>query len=88
MNNKSIGGTIIKLILLSLLVGVMLKFFHISPMGVLEVIPGTISAAFRAAKNAFSWGGEYILLGAVIVIPAYIILNLPNIIRHIRRKKE
>lgn len=88
MNKKSVGSTIVSLAILSLIVGVLLKFFHISPMGLLHIIPDAIAGAFRAAQNAVSWGGEYILLGAVIVVPAYLILNITNIMKFFADKKQ
>ena len=42
---------------------------------------------FELVKKIFSWSSEYIFIGAVIVVPAYIILNIGNIMRYLKREK-
>ncbi len=88
MNKETVGGTILKLVLLSFVVGMMLKLFNISPMGFLEIIPNAIGRFFELVKKILSWSSDYIFIGAVIVVPAYIILNIGNIMRYLKRKKS
>lgn len=63
---------IIKLILLSLFVGFILKILHITPVGLfewfIETIADVITVSFDNVEKVIS----YILTGAIVVIPLWI----------------
>lgn len=67
---------LIKLIVISFLVGVVMNAFGWSPFDVLEGIRDFFleiwNMGFRAIENFFG----YFLLGAAIVVPAFILLRL------------
>ncbi len=68
-------GTIIKLAIWSFLVGVFLYWMEWSPGDVYGWIVDTLAGIW----GWFSGSGlEYLLLGATIVVPVYIILQLKN----------
>jgi len=77
--NRDHFGIIIKLVVLSLFVGIGLDYFDVSPKDLFENAPQAIARIFNVVWDAIKWGWQYVVLGAIIVIPAWIILNLKNI---------
>ncbi len=67
-------GTVVKLIILSLIVGLLLHWFDVSPQDLLRKIFGNIDAIAKWGVDAFGSAASYILLGAVIVVPIWAIL--------------
>jgi hypothetical protein len=67
-------GTVVKLILLSLIVGLLLNWFNVSPQDLLRDMVGNIDAIMQWSVDAFGSAASYILLGAVIVLPIWAIL--------------
>jgi hypothetical protein len=66
----------LKLIVLSFLVGVVMSAFGWSPLdifaGIREFLTGIWNMGFRAIERFFG----YFLLGAAVVLPAFVILRL------------
>lgn len=67
-------GTVVKLIILSLIVGLLLNWFNVSPQDLLRDIFGNIDAIAQWSVEMFGSAASYILLGAVIVVPIWAIL--------------
>ena len=80
---KTVISTTIKLVVVSLLVGWGLTVFDITPQQLLADLGGTIQSIFSVFVDLFRWvvsqfGGaaSYILLGAVVVIPIWVVMKL------------
>lgn len=84
--NKSTLNLIWKLLLASLLVGLLLDFLGISPIDLIHNIPETVGKIIDYGISAVKWGGKYVLLGAIIVVPVWIFMNLGSIKNIFRRK--
>ena len=83
---KNIGSLIIKLVVFSFIVGWGLTLFDITPLDLLKDLTGTIGQIYSTALNTVRWAADYILLGAVIVIPIWaIIFGLNYLQRKSRR---
>lgn len=82
MAAKSIGGTVVKIVVASLLLGLLMKAFDVSPRGLLEALGDT----GKAIADMFAWiiegSMDYILLGAVVVVPIWAIMKLWAIFRN------
>jgi hypothetical protein len=74
---------IIRIIVLSLIVGLVISFFDINPMGILNDTWDTILAVFGLFKGVVDWALPYILVGAVVVVPLALIGAL---LRYLRRR--
>lgn len=85
--NKQTLSIILKLLIASLLVGLALDFFEISPTDIIHDIPETVVNIFNTAVELFTWSGKYILLGAIIVVPLWILMNLPTLKNLFRGKR-
>ncbi|PCJ38516.1 MAG: hypothetical protein COA81_12945 [Alphaproteobacteria bacterium] len=84
--NKSVMHVIWKLLVVSLLVGLALDYFDISPADLIHDIPETVGRIFDTFLQFISWGGKYVLLGAIVVVPVWIIMNIGVIKDKLKRK--
>jgi Domain of unknown function (DUF6460) len=67
-----------RLILLSILIGVILSALGLDPFDIVHSIERLIRSLWNLGFDAFRWLWRYFLLGAVIVIPVWILLRLFN----------
>lgn len=72
------GRVLVKLILISLIVGVVMSAFNWSPYDVLWGIRDFVLRLWNMGFSAFSRFADYLILGAAIVIPAFILLRILN----------
>ena len=79
---KIFGGTPLavvgRLVLLSILVGVILSALGLDPFDIIHSIERLIRSIWNMGFDAFRWLWRYFLLGAVIVIPIWILMRLFN----------
>lgn len=77
---RFLGGSpvavFIKLALLSILVGFVLTVIGLDPRNILLSIEALIRSIFNLGFEAFDWLWRYLLLGAVIVVPLWLIARL------------
>jgi hypothetical protein len=86
MSNESVtkvfGGSPLavlgRLVLLSILVGVILSALGLDPFDIIHSIERLIRSIWDMGFDAFRWLWRYFLLGAVIVIPIWILVRLFN----------
>jgi hypothetical protein len=71
-------GVLARLVLVSILVGVVLTAFGLDPWNIIQSVERLIRHIWNMGWNAVRWLWRYFLLGAVIVIPIWIILRLVN----------
>ena len=71
-------GVLVRLILVSILVGVILSAFGLDPFDIVHSIQRMIRTLWDLGFDAFRWLWRYFLLGAVIVIPVWILRRLFN----------
>lgn len=80
--SRFLGGTplgvLFRLILLSVLVGVVLSVLGLDPFDIVHSIERLIRAVWDMGFDAILWLWRYFLLGAVIVIPIWIIMRVLN----------
>ena len=70
---RKLLGTGIKLLLVCLLVGWILSVIEIDALGFIRFLSQSLRNAGELAAGAVRWGVPYILLGAVVVVPFYIL---------------
>jgi hypothetical protein len=69
-------SVLFRLVLLSVLVGVILKVLGLDPFNILRSIEDLIRTIWNMGFDAIVWLWRYFLLGAVIVIPIWLIVRL------------
>ncbi|WP_293335538.1 DUF6460 domain-containing protein [Parvibaculum sp.] len=78
--NRFFGGpvlpTIFKLAVASIAVGVMLAVFGIKPIDLWRDFIDTLARIWEMGFEAIEWSVQYLLLGAVVVIPIFVAVRL------------
>src|SRR5262249_27706787 len=71
-------GRLVRLILVSILVGVILSALGLDPFDIIHSIERLIRSIWNMGFDAIRWLWRYFLLGAVIVIPIWFIMRMVN----------
>jgi hypothetical protein len=71
-------GVIVRLILVSVLVGVILSALGLDPLDILHSLQRLVRNIWNMGFDAVRWLWGYFLLGAVIVIPIWLIMRVVN----------
>lgn len=71
---QNVIGTILKILVASLVLGFILKFMEIDPKDLLLNFGETFQSAFAWAGDFVAGSIEYVLIGAVIVVPIWLIV--------------
>ena len=78
--NRFLGGSPLavlgKLILLSILIGVVLSALGLDPWNIAESVRRVFRSIWDMGFDAVRWLWSYFLLGAVLVIPIWLILRI------------
>jgi hypothetical protein len=78
--DRFLGGSpltvLLKLVLLSILIGVVLSALGLDPWNIIQSIERLIRTIWNMGFDAVVWLWRYFLLGAVIVIPVWLILRI------------
>jgi len=72
----SVSGTLIRLVLLSVVVGVVFSALGITPFNLIERLDLLIRNVMNMSFDALNWAFRYFLLGAVIVFPIWFLVRL------------
>lgn len=70
------GRVVLRLLILSFAVGILLAFFGIEPWEILQWLRRSIHEIWSMGFAALGRAGHYFLLGAVVVVPIWLILRL------------
>ena len=77
--NRFLGGTplgvLFRLVLLSILIGVVLSALGLDPLNIVASLRRLILNIWDMGFDALRWVWQYFLLGAVVVIPIWLILR-------------
>jgi hypothetical protein len=80
--NRFLGGdplsVFFRLVLLSILIGVVLSAFGLDPFNIVESIFRLVRRVWEMGFDAIAWVWRYFLLGAVIVVPIWLIVRFVN----------
>lgn len=78
--NKFLGDSlwrvILKLLVASLLLGIVLATFGLSPRDIYQRAFDLVQSVWNLGFDAILRFGDYIMLGAAIVVPVFIVLRL------------
>ena len=72
-------GVLVRLILVSILVGVILSALGLDPFDIIHSIERLIRSIWNMGFDALRWLWRYLLLGAVIVVPIWLIVRLMRV---------
>ncbi|MDA0703314.1 MAG: DUF6460 domain-containing protein [Proteobacteria bacterium] len=71
-----IGGILIRLLILSFVVGFILNVLDLDPGSLLRNIGGTVESIFMTVVDAVRWAVPHILIGAIVVVPIWLVFYL------------
>ena len=78
--NRFFGGpplsVLLRLVLLSILVGVILSAIGLDPFDIWRSLERLVRSIWNMGWDAVDWAWRYFLLGAVIVVPIWIVVRL------------
>ena len=81
--NRFFGGpplsVIFRLVLLSILIGVILQVLGLDPWNILESLRRLVLRVWDMGFDALRWPWRYLLLGAVVVVPIWVIVRLMRV---------
>ena len=69
-------GVIVRLVLLSIVIGVLLAALGVDPWNIWRSLESLVRRVMSMGFEAVEWVWRYFVLGAVIVIPIWIIVRL------------
>ena len=72
----NVVGTIVKLLIASLIVGIILKFMDLDAVGFLRWVASSFRDIIGFFGDFFEWALGPILIGAVLVVPIWLIFFL------------
>ncbi len=78
---RNLGSTLLRLFILSLVIGLVLSAFDIRPESLLGAVGGTVESIFNVIADTVEWAVPFVLIGAVVVIPIWLILAAIRIAR-------
>lgn len=83
MDSRSIfggnpAGVIIRLVLLSIAVGIVLSVLGITPRNFLERLNTLVTNIYELGFGAFESVVGYLLLGAMVVVPIWLVMRLAS----------
>ena len=73
---NNVVSTVVKLAILSLIVGFTLAFFGIEPRNLVTALGSTVVEIYEIILRFIQWAMKYILLGAVVVVPIWLVFYL------------
>ena len=83
--NRFFGGpplsVIFRLILLSILIGVILEVIGLDPWNLIESLKRLVLRIWDMGFDAVRWLWRYLLLGAALVVPVWLVMRLMGIAR-------
>jgi Domain of unknown function (DUF6460) len=71
-------GVLFRLVLVSILVGVILSALGLDPFDIIHSVERLIRTIWNMGFDAFRWLWRYFLLGAVIVVPIWLVMRVVN----------
>ena len=74
----SVFGVVMRLIVLSLVVGIVLSALGITPANLFRSIDVLIRRLYDLGFGAIDWVLQYILVGAMVVVPIWLIARLAS----------
>lgn len=72
------GRTLVKLLVISFIVGAVMSAFNWYPMDVVNAARTFFVEAWNTGFAALGRFGHYLMLGAVIVVPVFLVLRILN----------
>ncbi|MDW3204822.1 MAG: DUF6460 domain-containing protein [Alphaproteobacteria bacterium] len=84
---SKVMATLLKLAVISFVVGWLLVQFDVTPEAIFDNFGVTVRKIYDFARGAIEWSAGYIVIGAVIVIPIWLISLILGMLKGRRRSE-
>jgi len=78
--SRFMGGSpfevLIKLLIMSFVVGIILSALNIDPLDIITGIRNLITRIYELGFESIEWALRYLALGAAVVLPVWLVLRL------------
>jgi hypothetical protein len=78
--DRFLGGSplsvVVRLVVLSIVVGVILAAIGFTPFDIVASVREMVRRVFSTGFDAVNWAWRYFLLGAVIVVPVFLLMRV------------
>ncbi len=74
----TVGRTIIKLVVISILVGMTMSIFNIAPFDVIYAVHDFFARLWESGFAGLGRFGDWLILGASVVVPVFVVIRLLN----------
>jgi hypothetical protein len=74
-------ATVLRILLASLLVGMAMAWFDVRPDDILHWLTSSVAEVLANAQAWVGWTVKYMLLGAVVVVPIWVLWYLLQFLR-------
>jgi hypothetical protein len=75
------GWVVVRLVVLSLIVGLVLSALNIHPLELFDRMRGLVLGLWHMGFDALVVAGRYLVIGAMIVVPIWLILRILSVRR-------
>ncbi len=68
--------TVIQLVFLSLVAGLLLSWFGVTPVNFWNSVGDLAVTAWASGVDFFGWAWDYIIIGGAVIVPIYVVRRL------------
>ena len=76
---RFIGGSplevLVKLLVLSFVVGIILSALNLNPLDILNGIQNLVTRIYELGFDSIEWALRYLALGAAVVVPVWLVMR-------------
>jgi len=88
LTGSHVAGVALRLALISIVVGVVLQALGLDPLDLVENIRALIRYISEVGLDALEWLGTRLLIGAVVVVPIWAIIQIVRLVFRRNRSGE
>jgi Domain of unknown function (DUF6460) len=70
------GRVLVQLVVMSFVLGVVLSALGVSPFDIVDGLQRLALRIYNTGFDTLAWGVRYLLLGAVIVVPVWLVMRI------------
>ncbi len=77
---SNVAGVALRLAVISIVVGIVLNTFNLDPLDLVEKVRALIRYISETGLDALEWLGTQLLIGAVVVVPIWAVVQVIRLI--------
>jgi hypothetical protein len=81
-------GVLLRLAVISIIVGIVLVTLDIRPQDLMGNLQRIVRNIWHMGFDSFRWLGQYLLIGAIVVVPIWLVMRLISLGRGAKPDKK